>query len=234
MIKRSRLYDGIRLHLGIKRHVLPIPAVSALIALLAPRRLRLPQVSLGEFLGVPPPTIAFRALYEPEINTPPTDYIPLATIARAIGARRILEVGTFNGASAINFALACPEAVITTYDIRPESGELLAGAEPELLRRIDRRIANFADEGPRLHAEPPYDFIFIDGNHRLEAVRRDSALALACVRPGGVITWHDYRHLGSEWLNGQNEVPEAINELLPHHPIRLLRGTTVAVLRTSG
>ncbi|MBI2516061.1 MAG: class I SAM-dependent methyltransferase [Opitutae bacterium] len=231
MMHRSRFYNGLRLHLGLKRWFLPHPVVSAMLAMLAPRRLRLPTVTLGEFLGTPPPTISFRALYEPEINTPPTDFIPLCTLARGIDARRILEVGTYNGASAINFALACPEAKVTTYDIRPESGELLATAETEVRSQIDRRIANFATEDNRLAVEPPYDFIFIDGDHRLESVRRDSALALRCIRPGGIIAWHDYRHVGSEWLQGLNEVPEALNELAKHHPLRLLCGTTVAVLR---
>lgn len=38
----------------------------------------------------------------------------------------------------------------------------------------------------------PMDVIFIDGDHGAEAVRHDTELARAIVRPGGIIIWHDY------------------------------------------
>jgi predicted O-methyltransferase YrrM len=42
-----------------------------------------------------------------------------------------------------------------------------------------------------------FDAIFIDGDHSEAVVSYDSKLALAAVRPGGVVIWHDYmsRHL---------------------------------------
>jgi hypothetical protein len=36
------------------------------------------------------------------------------------------------------------------------------------------------------------DVAFIDGDHSKEGVVNDTNLALACVRPGGIIIWHDY------------------------------------------
>jgi predicted O-methyltransferase YrrM len=39
------------------------------------------------------------------------------------------------------------------------------------------------------------DFVFIDGDHGRQAVLRDTALAYAIVRPGGMIVWHDYHNL---------------------------------------
>ena len=228
---RYKLYHRTRFHLGLKRRLLPQPAVSFLIGLCAPRRLRLPLVTLAEFLGAAPPPIVFRALHEPEVNTPPNDLVPVCTLARAIDARRILEVGTYNGAGAINLALACPEATVTTYDVRPEAGELIASVEPAIQRRIERRVANFALDGARLRAEPGYDFVFIDGDHKFGAVAADSALAFERIAPGGIIAWHDYRHVGHEWLSCENLVPEVLNGLAEKHAIRQLRGTTVAVLR---
>lgn len=228
---RYKFYHRFRLHLGLKRRVLPRPAVSALIGLLAPRRLQLPQVSLLEFLGTPPPTISFCALYDQSTNTPPNDMVPLCTLARAIGAQRILEVGTYNGASAINFALTCPHAHITTYDVRPEAGELIAQAEPTVRARIERRVADFAHDGERLRTDPRYDFVFIDGDHKAPAVSADSELAFERIAPGGIIAWHDYRHWGHEWLSCENLVPEVLNGLAKQHAIRHLRGTSVAVLR---
>ncbi|HTZ20208.1 MAG TPA: class I SAM-dependent methyltransferase, partial [Opitutaceae bacterium] len=171
------------------------------------------------------------ALHEPETNTPPNDLVPICSLARAIDARRILEVGTYNGASAINFALACPAATVTTYDVRAEAGEMIAAAEPAIQHRIERRVADFALDGPRLRVEPRYDFVFIDGDHKFAAVTADSALAFERVVPGGIIAWHDYRHVGHEWLSCENLVPEVLNSLAKKHAIRHLRGTTIAVLR---
>jgi predicted O-methyltransferase YrrM len=44
----------------------------------------------------------------------------------------------------------------------------------------------------------PCDAAFIDGDHSAEAVRHDSMLARALVRPGGIIIWHDYSNPGVE------------------------------------
>jgi hypothetical protein len=48
------------------------------------------------------------------------------------------------------------------------------------------------------------DLFFIDGAHSYEYVRSDTLRALQCVRPGGVIAWHDFGRTGvngvSRWL----------------------------------
>lgn len=43
---------------------------------------------------------------------------------------------------------------------------------------------------------PPYpvDMVFIDGDHRLETVERDIKHALDSVKPGGIVSGHDYGH----------------------------------------
>ncbi len=52
------------------------------------------------------------------------------------------------------------------------------------------------------------DWIYIDGNHLYEFVRRDLELAFAKVKPGGLITGDDYRG-GSWWQGG---VKRAVDE----------------------
>lgn len=37
-----------------------------------------------------------------------------------------------------------------------------------------------------------FDLVYVDSYHDLISVRRDTEIALACVRPGGTIAWHDY------------------------------------------
>ena len=41
---------------------------------------------------------------------------------------------------------------------------------------------------------PECDAVFIDGDHSAMAVERDSALAQAVLKPGGIIIWHDYHN----------------------------------------
>lgn len=44
---------------------------------------------------------------------------------------------------------------------------------------------------------PELDVAFIDGDHGATAVKHDTYLALARVRRGGIIIWHDYHDLGT-------------------------------------
>ena len=229
---RERL-EKLQLNLGLKRRFVEHPVASALWSLCAPGRLRLPTVTLHEFLGAPPPDVPVRLLAPPPIHAPANDLAPLGALARAIDARRILEIGCHFGSSTLNLALACPAARLTTYDIRPTAGEFIATAEPSLRERIELRIASFPAEATRLRAEPRYDFIFIDGDHTLAAVLADSHLALDLIAPGGIIAWHDYCHRGHEWLYARNLVPEAVHTLTPQHPIRHLAGTHLAAFRVA-
>lgn len=220
-----------RLNLGLKRVFIDHPAASQLLALLRPRRLKLPAISLEEFLGQPPPAITFRYLAPAPVNTGPDDLVPLCTIAAAISARRILEVGCHLGCGAVNLALACPAAQVVTYDIEPGAGAFILRADAAVRDRIERRVIRFTDDGPRLQQEPPFDFIFIDASHTGPAVSADTALALPRLAPGGVIAWHDYRHRGDEWVYGTNLVPEVLNQLGTKLALRHLAGTTLAAWR---
>lgn len=39
------------------------------------------------------------------------------------------------------------------------------------------------------------DVAFIDGDHGRKGVIRDTQIAMGCVRPGGIVIWHDYHDL---------------------------------------
>lgn len=64
------------------------------------------------------------------------------------------------------------------------------------------------------------DAIFIDGDHGTNTVMHDTELALACVRPGGIILWHDAT------LYGVPEVLDLFGDSVKH-----VRGTNVAYMR---
>jgi predicted O-methyltransferase YrrM len=71
-----------------------------------------------------------------------------------------------------------------------EAGCLVAG-DPRFRLALFAGGTSFID--PVVAALPKKaDFVYIDGDHSVSGVRRETALARAIVRPGGVIAWHDY------------------------------------------
>lgn len=67
-------------------------------------------------------------------------------------------------------------------------------------------------------ADASLDFVYIDGDHAYEAVRADLELAVAKVKPGGMICVDDHM-LGRWWDDG---VVRAVNEVLGAHPSSLM------------
>ena len=73
----------------------------------------------------------------------------------------------------------------------------------------------------------PVDAALIDGDHSRQGVENDTGLALSCVRPGGVIMWHDYSQYSTV------DVPQVLHELWEKgHPLFWARGASLAFQRT--
>jgi len=66
------------------------------------------------------------------------------------------------------------------------------------------------------------DLFFIDGAHSYDYVRSDTENALRCIRPGGVIAWHDFGRMGV------NQVSKYIVELSQKLPIYSVPGGSLA------
>jgi len=47
-----------------------------------------------------------------------------------------------------------------------------------------------------------YDFVFVDANHELGAVLKDSWAWWPKVKPGGLLIWHDYGNDQGDWTRG--------------------------------
>jgi predicted O-methyltransferase YrrM len=151
----------------------------------------------------------------------------LSCLARAIQAKNIFEIGTYDGATSLQLARACPEATIWTIDLPAEQcqssgftpGERFHGLpEAEHIRQLVGSSLTF-DFSPY---EGKQDLVFVDASHKYENVKQDSQTALRLVRPGGVIVWDDYL----TWPG----VKRAIEELLPRYPIQHLDSTKFAML----
>jgi caffeoyl-CoA O-methyltransferase len=162
----------------------------------------------------------------------------LAGLARA---ERILEIGTFTGASALCLARGLQDGgTLTCLELDPRWPEVgrpfwrEAGVE----ERIDLRIGDARETLAQLPAEPGFDLVFVDADKPSQPhyVRE----ALARLRPGGVLlvdnTLRDGEVLLSEVGEGTRAVQEA-NAMLAADPqvrcvvIPFADGLTIAARR---
>ena len=91
----------------------------------------------------------------------------LHVLARAIGAKRILEIGTLGGYSTIWLARALPaDGRVVTLEIDPKHAEVARKnfARAGVADRISLKLGAALDTLPTLGADGPFDFVFIDAD----------------------------------------------------------------------
>ena len=114
----------------------------------------------------------------------------LGVLARAVRARRILEIGTLGGYSTIWLARAlAPGGRLVTLEYSPKHAEV---ARANIARAghadvVDVRVGRALDTLPVLAAETPepFDLVFIDADKAPYAQYLDWAVRLT--RPGGLV-----------------------------------------------
>lgn len=143
----------------------------------------------------------------------------LGALVRREQAKRIFEIGTFRGITALSMAANAPQdAVVWTLDLPPElsvdvvaekyySSNPTSGfrklAQAKAARhvgiafreypgpcRIEQLFGDAASFDFSTYA--PIDLFFVDGCHEYEAALRDTQSAWKSLRPGGLIVWHDF------------------------------------------
>jgi predicted O-methyltransferase YrrM len=110
----------------------------------------------------------------------------LHLMAKSIGAKRILEVGTLGGYSAIWLARALPEGgKLTTLEIDPKHAEVARAniAHAGLAAKAEVITGAALDALPKLQG--PFNFSFIDADKENNAAYFEHALRLS--RPGAII-----------------------------------------------
>jgi predicted O-methyltransferase YrrM len=111
----------------------------------------------------------------------------MALLVRLIGARRILEIGTFTGYSSTAMALALPDdGRITCLDVSEEWTDVArrAWADAGVADRVELRIGPAADSLEAL-ADDAFDLAFIDADKTGYDTYYEGCLRV--VRPGGLI-----------------------------------------------
>lgn len=155
----------------------------------------------------------------------------------------LFEIGTFDGRTTINLALNSPAncriytldlppGVETKFSIsegekhlveKPSSGaryEKYRSSQPQAVGRIHQLLGDSAafDYSPYRDS---CSLIFVDGSHMYNYVMSDTRAAMAMIRSGGVIVWHDY----SVW----DDVTRALDELEQKEAwgLRHIKGTSL-------
>lgn len=202
----------------------------------------LPVVKPGELLALNGPL----ELHEPVAADGNVSLLELTILARSVALaqpRCLFEIGTFDGRTTLNLAANAPaDARVLTLDLPAQAATGLAVADGDR-RYIDKPASGARFAGHALAARitqlygdsatfdfAPYagqvDWMFIDGAHSAEYVRKDSQTAKALVKTGGWVFWHDY----GVW----DGVTEALNALASEPwftGIRHIEGTSLAVLQ---
>jgi len=150
---------------------------------------------LGDLLASDDPALeaalaASAAAGLPAINVSPVQGKLLHLLARATGARNVLEIGTLGGYSTIWLARALPEGGrLISLEADARHAEVaranIAGAGLQAI--VEVRLGMALDTLPGLAAErrEPFDFVFIDADKPNNPAYFDWALQLS--RPGSII-----------------------------------------------
>lgn len=169
--------------------------------------------------------------FEREIPTASDETLQfLCTLARAVRAKNILEIGTAVGISGIALLEACPDASLTTIE-RDEEFFLAAkenfaraqfGGRAELiLGDAAEHILTFPDES--------FDFIFLDCA-KVQYIKMLPRLK-KLLKKGGTLVADDVLLYG--WVSGETETPKKRRMLVQHIRKYIDAATGDAELSTS-
>jgi predicted O-methyltransferase YrrM len=153
----------------------------------------MPVAALDPFAKIRAATNTHRARHG--CNAYPYDNGPLlAALAVACNARRILELGTALGYTALSFASGAPDATVDTIERDPEHVRL--ARDNIAAAGIDHRIAvhegDFAAVLPTL--DPGYDVAFFDGSTPSPPLHTALRVLL---RTGGTLITANLNHGGT-------------------------------------
>jgi hypothetical protein len=189
------------------------------------------------------------SIVEPRKTSGDVNLAELAVLASAAAAvasgDEIIEIGTFDGRTALNFAVNAPARFrIVTLDLPPDRPPrfVLAPGEDAFVNKA-RSGRHFADPQPEFAAaagritqlygdSATFDWsahlgraglVFVDGSHAYDYVIADTGTALRLTANKGMVIWHDY----GVW-EGVTRALEEI-EASRHLGLRHVRGTSLVV-----
>lgn len=191
------------------------------------QRLTLPNISLNKlFEDFDKQPVTLHQLPCGGWSAPIADVVMLLKIVVCSKPKKLLEVGSFRGYTALYLAQhVADNTKIVTVDCYPEHGEAYRNTVYD--SRIERRVGETSASMFQQDIPGSYDLIFVDAEHTYADVKHDTELILPLVSPTGFIVWHDYANWG--YFYGINRVPEYLKELSQKLPIAHVDGSDLAI-----
>ena len=174
---------------------------------------RLPQAPWPHALGRHPIRLAETVKSDGNVRLSELALLALAAAGAPAGSE-ILEIGTFDGRTALNLAINAQSGVsIATLDLPADQPSALAIEQSERryvdkpapgarLRSCGNPWRTYAERVVQLRGDSAtFDWsphlgraglVFVDGSHAYDYAKKDSETALRLARPGGIVLWHDY------------------------------------------
>ena len=178
-------------------------------------------------------------------NTSLYELCVINSLVKKYRPENILEIGTFDGRTALNMALNTEgTGKVYTLDLPGtlkdntrfallDDEQLYVEKQQSGARIKDSNMGNkiiqlYGDSASYDFNElPPVNFIFIDGSHAYDYVISDSLKSQEKIEPDGIIVWHDY----GVWVG----VTNAINYLYGNNPafknMRQIENTSYVILQ---
>lgn len=156
----------------------------------------------AQLVGLPPRVVRFqlnarRLAWATEdylslmSTTRPADLRTLLRVAR--GRRRVVELGTAAGWTAISLAVAARDRRVITYDVveRAEPLRYLGLVDQSVRARVELVVAPGSD-GPA--GDAPVDMLYIDSSHEREQTVAEVLAWRRVLAPSALVVFDDYRH----------------------------------------
>lgn len=166
------------------------------------------------------------------------DQAVLLALVRAVNARQVFEIGTFDGGTTALLADAVgTQGHVFTLDLPPASFDATQSAPAFTGAMVGWRIAEAPgaeritqllgdsltfDYSPWQHS---MDVVFVDAGHDYPLGHADSTNAFRLVRPGGLIVWDD---VVPHWWG----LVKAVIEVAGTRQLTRIEGTNLAFVRT--
>jgi len=174
---------------------------------------RLPQAPWWQLLDGHPIELAETVKSDGNVRLSELALLGLAARDVALGSE-IIEIGTFDGRTALNLAINAPRGVsIATLDLpahqrpalaieqserqyvdKPEPGARLRDCD-DVWREAASRVVQLRGDSATFDWSAHLGragLVFVDGSHAYDYAKTDSETAMRLVAPGGIVLWHDY------------------------------------------
>jgi len=141
--------------------------------------------------------------------TPRRDLQILLDMLSSKHRKNVLEIGTFAGHTSCSFKLASSKSNVYTIDIfkgmrgyidSTQASEVLKKEDVGIIfknKKVDVNLI-YADstKGSTYNNLPKFDFVYIDGDHSVYGIMKDSVNVMNNIVDNALVFWHDYKNTG--------------------------------------